>query len=78
MPAQQTAVPRVLTDAMTVLSNPDAYADRPGLIHLARVLAMSAAGLTPSQRHREPPRPLPILRAIRTAPALHIIAGGRA
>lgn len=55
------AEPRVLTDAVQVLAHPDSYHDRPSLLHLARIVAMSAAGLTPAQRHPAGP---PVLRAI--------------
>lgn len=44
------ATPRVLSDATEVLSNPSAYADRPWLIHLARLVSMSAANTAPIQR----------------------------
>ena len=45
------AEPRVLSDATEVLSNPAAYADRPFLIHLARLVARSADNAAPTQRH---------------------------
>lgn len=47
----QTTEPRILSDAATVLANLDTYADRPSLIQLARMIAM-----TPSNR---PLRPVP-------------------
>lgn len=72
--------PRALTDAVAVLSNPAAHAGRPGLIRLAQLLALSAAGQTAPQRHRDPARPQPVLRAIRggKSPALRLINGGAA
>lgn len=74
MPATPTtAVPRVLSDAMAVLSDPAAYA--PTLVQLARLAAMSAAGRTLPQRNRDPQ---PRLTAPRVLPTLHLIHGGRA
>lgn len=70
---QTTAVPRVLSDAMAVLQNPDAHA--PTLVQMARLAAMSAAGRTLPQRTRDP---LATLTAPRVLPSLHVIAGGRA
>ncbi len=35
--------PRVLSDAIHVLANPDAYANRPTLLHLAHQVARTAA-----------------------------------
>jgi len=68
-----TAVPRVLSDAIAVLSDPAAYA--PTLVQLARLAAMSAAGRTLPQRHRDPQ---PRLTAPRVLPTLRMINGGRA
>jgi hypothetical protein len=45
------AEPRVLSDATEVLANVAAYAHRPTLIHLARLVALTAAKATPTQRH---------------------------
>lgn len=53
MPSLDIAVPRVLSDATQVVSNPAAYANRPHLVHLARLTLMSAVGQTPAQRHRD-------------------------
>jgi hypothetical protein len=44
------AEPRVLSDATEVLANMAAYAHRPTLIHLARLVALTAANTTPAQR----------------------------
>ena len=76
--SQSLPVPRVLSDATEILSNPDAYAHRPTLLHLARLALMSIslpAAMAPAQaasaltqRHRPAKRPTlspPILRAIR-------------
>lgn len=50
------AVPRVLSDATEVLSNPSAYANRPTLLHLARLVALTAANATPAQRRQAAPQ----------------------
>lgn len=70
---QTTAVPRVLSDAVAVLSNPAAYA--PTLVQMARLAAISAAGRTLPQRTRDP---LASLTAPRVLPTLRMINGGRA
>ena len=49
--ALQTAEPRILSDATEVLANLDKYADRPSLIRLAQMIAMTAAN--------RPLRPVP-------------------
>ena len=43
--------PRALSDAIQVLSNPDAYADSPTLIHMAQLCVMSAGGMPATQRN---------------------------
>ncbi len=69
---QTTAVPRVLSDATTVLTNPANYP--PTLVQLARLALISAAGRTLPQRIRDP---LTNLTAPRVLPSLHMINGGR-
>ena len=66
MSAMQTiALPRVLSDAVAVCANPKEYADRPTLMHLARLILMSASGQVPTQTKRRRKAAVPVLRAIR-------------
>lgn len=58
--------------ALQIIANPQAFADRPSLIALARMVAASALGHTITQRRRATPRTaLP-------QPRLTVIQGGRA
>lgn len=66
-------VPRVLSDATAVMSDPATYP--PTLVQLARLLMISAAGRALPQRIRDPQ---PRLTTPRVQPALRIIHGGRA
>lgn len=59
------AAPRVLSDAVSVCANPKEYADRPTLMHLARLILMSASGQVPTQTKRRRKAAAPVLRAIR-------------
>lgn len=56
-PDVQTAQPRCLTDAVAVQADPDRYAAHPSLVHLSRLMILSAAGHTPRQAHRPAIRP---------------------
>lgn len=66
-----TATPCGLTDARHILANPAAYAARPSLVALARMVAASAMGRTVTQR-RLAGHPAP------KAPHLRVIYGGKA
>jgi hypothetical protein len=63
MPLALTA-PRVLSDAVVVCANPADYANRPTLLHLARLVMMSATGMTPQQLHPRTMPAKPVLRAL--------------
>lgn len=58
-----TALPRVYSDAIAVTANPDRYAHRPTLLHLARLVLANG--------HVTGNAPQP-------APALRLIQGGAA
>lgn len=57
--------PRVLSDAVAVCANPANYANRPTLLHLARLVMMSATGATPQQINPRALPAKPVLRALR-------------
>lgn len=69
--------PRVLSDAVTVCAHPDDYANRPTLLHLARLVLMSATGATPTQANPARATAAQIARARKAAkPVLRAIRGG--